>query len=358
MILMVVTPFIISTGIYNINNFMDKTIYQVVMMNVRNMTEAAVATDLSAFAKGTKISNIPIAMASAMATALIPGISSDFAKKDLKGVRDKVARSVKVTMLISIPAAVGIGVLAKPVMKVIFHQPETLDLASMLLTCMAVTVILYGLSTLTQAILQSIGRMNTPIINATAAVVIHAGIMAAMLIFLDEAYSLYYYVGATVLYALLLCVLNQISVRHYLGYRQEIDKTFLRPLLASTVMGAAAFLTYQGLYLLTKINVLSLAVSVGVSVLIYFLLIIRLQAVTEAELAGMPKGHMLIHFAKKLKLLKEEPQKEEPQKKKSQKQNSQKNRPDPLLEKQPVAFREKNSADQKSMTDEDYWLDD
>ena len=72
---------------------------------------------------------------------------------------------------------------------------------------------------------------------------------------------------------------------------------------------------------------------------------------------------MLIHFAKKLKLLKEEPQKEEPQKKKSQKQkpqkqNSQKNRPDPLLEKQPVAFREKNSADQKSMTDEDYWLDD
>ena len=30
MILMVVTPFIISTGIYNINNFMDKTIYQVV----------------------------------------------------------------------------------------------------------------------------------------------------------------------------------------------------------------------------------------------------------------------------------------------------------------------------------------
>ena len=358
MILMVVTPFIISTGIYNINNFMDKTIYQVVMMNVRNMTEAAVATDLSAFAKGTKISNIPIAMASAMATALIPGISSDFAKKDLKGVRDKVARSVKVTMLISIPAAVGIGVLAKPVMKVIFHQPETLDLASMLLTCMAVTVILYGLSTLTQAILQSIGRMNTPIINATAAVVIHAGIMAAMLIFLDEAYSLYYYVGATVLYALLLCVLNQISVRHYLGYRQEIDKTFLRPLLASTAMGAAAFLTYQGLYLLTKINVLSLAVSVGVSVLIYFLLIIRLQAVTEAELAGMPKGHMLIHFAKKLKLLKEEPQKEEPQKKKSQKQNSQKNKPDPLLEKQPVAFREKNSADQKSMTDEDYWLDD
>ena len=98
---------------------------------------------------------------------------------------------------------------------------------------------------------------------------------------------------------------------------------------------------------------LSLAVSVGVSVLIYFLLIIRLQAVTGAELAVMPKGHMLIHFAKKLKLLKEEPQKEETQKKKVQK-----NRPDPLLEKQPVAFREKNSADQKSMTDEDYWLDD
>ena len=53
MILMVVTPFILSTGIYNINNFLDNTIYQRIMMDYRKLDEAVVAMDLSVVAKGS-----------------------------------------------------------------------------------------------------------------------------------------------------------------------------------------------------------------------------------------------------------------------------------------------------------------
>ena len=291
MILMVVTPFILSTGIYNINNFLDNTIYQRIMMDYRKLDEAVVAMDLSVVAKGTKISNIPIAFASAMSSALIPGISSDFARKKMSGVKEKVAKSVKVTMMISIPCAAGIGVLAKPIMMVIFHQPES---------------IFYGLSTLAQAILQSIGRMKTPIINATAAVVIHAGIMIGTMMLLDEKYSLYCYVFSTVLYSLILCILNQCSVHHYLKYRQGAVKTFLLPILASVVMGAAAFGVYQGLYYLCKINIVALAAAVFVGVMVYFILIIRWKVVSEAELTGMPKGRMLAGIARKLRILRPE----------------------------------------------------
>lgn len=306
MILMVVTPFILSTGIYNINNFLDNTIYQRIMMDYRKLDEAVVAMDLSVVAKGTKISNIPIAFASAMSSALIPGISSDFARKKMSGVKEKVAKSVKVTMMISIPCAAGIGVLAKPIMMVIFHQPESLEISSVLLTCMAVSIIFYGLSTLTQAILQSIGRMKTPIINATAAVVIHAGIMIGTMMLLDEKYSLYCYVFSTVLYSLILCILNQCSVHHYLKYRQGAVKTFLLPILASVVMGAAVFGVYQGLYYLCKINIVALAAAVFVGVMVYFILIIRWKVVSEAELTGMPKGRMLTGIARKLRILKPE----------------------------------------------------
>lgn len=304
MILMVVTPFIISTGIYNVNNFLDNTIYQEIMMGIKHVEESLVATDLSSVAKGTKISNIPIALSSAMATALIPGISSDYVQGYFGGVKNKVAKSVKVTMLISIPCAVGLGVLSKPVMMVIFHQPETLDISSILLSCMAVSIIFYALSTLTQAILQSIGRMKTPIINASAAVIIHAAVMIGMMLFLNEKYSLYYYVSATVLYSFILCALNQISVHRYLKYSQEIDKTFLRPIAASIIMGAVAFGIYQGLYYLCGINILALAIAIGVGGIIYFVLIIQLNAVTEEELRSMPKGYMLVSVAKKMKIMK------------------------------------------------------
>lgn len=304
MILMVVTPFIISTGIYNITNFLDNTIYQQIMMGVRKIGEAAVSTDLSAISKGTKISNIPIAMASAMATALIPGISSDFAQGYLDGVKNKVAKSVKVTMLISIPCAVGIGVLAKPVMLVIFPQPASLEISSMLLSSMAVSIIFYALSTLTQAILQSVGRMNAPIINATASVIIHAAVMILMMLFLNEKYSLFYYVFSTVLYSFILCVLNQIAIHRHLQYRQEVDKTFIRPVVASTIMGAAAFGTYQGLYYLCKINIIALAIAIMVGMSVYFILIIRWNAVSEEELRSMPKGYMLVGIAQNTGIMK------------------------------------------------------
>ena len=338
MILLVVTPFIISTGIYNINSFLDNTIYQQIMMNVKGMEEAVVATNLSAIAKGTKISNIPIAMASAMATALIPGISSDFAKGNPEGVKNKVAKSIKVTMLISIPCAVGIGVLAKPVMKVIFHQPESLQISSILLSCMAVSIIFYALSTLTQAILQSIGRMNMPIINASAAVILHAGVMIAMMLFLDEKYSLFYYVFATVLYSFLLCVLNQIAVHRYLQYRQEVDKTFLRPVIASAIMGVIAFGIYQGLYYLCRINIISLAAAVLVSCAVYFILVIRWKAVSEEELCSMPKGQLLIRIAEKTGIMKEE--------------TTKKKRRRPAKKKRVKKRKNKPAKEQ-----DDYWLD-
>ncbi len=349
LILMVITPFIISTGIYNINTFLDNMIYQQIMMGVRHVQEALVATDLSSVAKGTKISNIPIALSSAMATALIPGISSDYVKGDLDGVKSKVAKSVKVTMLISIPCAVGIGVLARPIMMVIFHQPATLDISSMLLSCMAVSIIFYGLSTLTQAILQSIGRMRTPIVNASAAVIIHGVAMSAMMLLLDEKYSLYYYVFATVLYAFLLCVLNQISVHHYLKYRQEVDKTFLRPILASIIMGAVAFGVYQGLYYLCRINILSLAAAVVIAGSVYFIMIIRWKAVSEEEMRSMPKGFLLISIAKRTGIMKQEAVKSGSRKRKKRK--SRKRRKGKRSKAKPV---ERQLTEQ----DEDYWLDD
>lgn len=320
MIFMVVTPFILSTFVYNANTFINQTIYQNVMMGQKGLADTLVAAQMGIAGKAVKISNIPIALASAMASALIPGISSDFARKDLQGVRNKVAKSMKVTMLISIPAAVGIGVLAKPIMWVLYPQKESIDLASALLSLLAVSVIFYAMSTLSNAVLQSIGKLNSPVINAAIALVIQTIALVLMLLFLDEAYGPFYYIAAMVCYALLICILNAISIRRNLQYKQEFGRTFLRPLLSAVVMGAVAFGIYYGLYALVSINILALAVAVVVAVFVYFVLVIRMGAVTEDELRSMPKGHLILKIAKKMKLMKER---------------------DTIFE-----------------TDEDYWLDD
>lgn len=303
-IFLVVTPFILSTGIYNINSFMDKTIYQVVLMKAKDVVEADVAFDLSAYAKANKIANIPIAMSAAMASTMIPRLSGYIAKKQEDIARNQVERAIKITMFISIPSAVGLGVLSKPIMRVMFNQKASLNLSSSMLTVLAITVVLYGLSTLTQAVLQSMGHMNLPIINALIAVVVHAGLMVLFMLILPRGAMLYCYGAATILYALILCILNGMAVKKYLHYEQEIDRTFLRPAISSAAMGLIVLGVYEPLYLTIGSNMLALFVSVVIGIMLYFFLCIKWQAITEDELKALPKGHMIVKICRRTKLLK------------------------------------------------------
>ena len=94
-------------------------------------------------------------------------------------------------------------------------------------------------------------------INAAVALVAQTAALVLLLLFTDM--GLYSLVIATVLYSFLMCILNGISVKKELGYRQEVVKTFCIPFWASVIMGGAAFGVYHGLYRLLSVNVVCLA---------------------------------------------------------------------------------------------------
>lgn len=306
----VVTPFILSTCIYNLTTSLNQTIYLKMMVKYKEIDVIAATTELGIFSsKAVTISNIPIALASAMSAAIVPTIASTYAQGSVKQTKKKVAYAIKVTMLISIPAAVGIGVLARPVMMVLFPQLESLELASRLLMGLSATVVLYGLSTLTNAALQGIGKVNTPVINATIAIVIQTAVLVSILYYTD--WGVYGVMTATVLYSFFMCVLNNIFMKKYLGYKQEIDKTFARPVFSAVLMGAAAYGIYEGMsYVLALfmesayfMNLIAFATAALIGAMLYFVLVIKLKAVKESDLRGLPKGKMIIKAARKMKLL-------------------------------------------------------
>ncbi len=306
----VVTPFILSTCIYNLTTSLNQTIYLKMMVKYKEIDVIAATTELGIFSsKAVTISNIPIALASAMSAAIVPTIASTYAQGSVKQTKKKVAYAIKVTMLISIPAAVGIGVLARPVMMVLFPQLESLELASRLLMGLSATVVLYGLSTLTNAALQGIGKVNTPVINATIAIVIQTAVLVSILYYTD--WGVYGVMTATVLYSFFMCVLNNVFMKKYLGYKQEIDKTFARPVFSAVLMGAAAYGIYEGMgYVLALfmesayfMNLIAFATAALIGVMLYFVLVIKLKAVKESDLRGLPKGKMIIKVARKMKLL-------------------------------------------------------
>ncbi|MBR2038105.1 MAG: polysaccharide biosynthesis C-terminal domain-containing protein, partial [Lachnospiraceae bacterium] len=264
--------------------------------------------------KANPITNIPIAFAAAMSSAIIPTISGTFEKGNMEETRKKVGDAIKTTMLISIPAAVGLGVLAKSVVFILYPQPATLDMVARLLQILAISVVFYSLSTLTNGILQGSGYVNKPVIHATISLVIQTLVLVALLVF--TPLDIYALALAAVCYSLCMCILNGISIRRKLGYKQEVTRTFLIPVLAALVMGVVVFFTYAGmnfvmvsLGMLEKgtmhwgMNCVCLMPSILIAVIVYFVLIIKFGAVSRTELTAMPKGRSLVRVAEKLHLL-------------------------------------------------------
>lgn len=297
-----VTPFILSTFIYNFSTSLDETIYRKILKLVKGVDVAQIATWYGIYSgKAVVISNIPIAIASAMSAAMIPSISGKFATGDKKGTRAKVHTAILTTMLIAIPAAVGIGVLAKPVVSFLFPGQTSLDLAADLLRALSVTVVFYSLSTLTNAVLQGIGKVNVPVINAFVALIVQTVVLVPCLWYTDL--NLYSLAIAAIVYSLLMCILNGISVKKHLGYKQDIKKVFLLPAAASVVMGVVAYGVYTGLYAVIKNNVIALLPAIVVGAAVYGILILKMGVLTEDDILAMPKGKKLAGILEKLHMI-------------------------------------------------------
>lgn len=300
----VVLPFILSTAVYNLSSTVNNTVYTKWYLDVKELGAVDIYSRWGIFsAQALTISNIPIAFASAMASAMIPSVAQLAAARDIYGAREKIGLAVKTTMIISIPCAAGLLVLARPITGLLFTNKttEAEDLATRLLMALALSVIFYALSTLNSSILQGLGKVNTPIINAAIALVVQTGLSMGLLYW--TKLDLYSIAIANTAYSFLMCVLNQMAVRRAVGYRQEIVRSFLIPGIAAGFMGAAAWAVYEGLLLLTKSPRISVIPAILIAAAVYFVMLILMRGVTESELRGFPKGHVLVKVAKKCRLM-------------------------------------------------------
>ncbi len=297
----VVFPFIMSTAAYNLSASLNNKIYTNVMIGYKKMEEVAVYSDYGIFSGATKISNIPIAFASAMAAAIIPTVAQLVATKDIEGAKGRIHQAVKTIMIISIPSAIGLFALARPLILLLFPTQENMAQAVGPLMALASSVVFYALSTLSSSILQGIGRVNTPIINAVLALIIQTGVLVPLLYFTE--WNVYALVIASTVYSAAMCMLNHLSVRKTLGYHQEVIHTFVLPVVAAGFMGGGTWAVYEVLYMITKNNVIALIPSIVVGVILYFVLLLLFKGVDENELQAMPKGHLLVKYARKFRLL-------------------------------------------------------
>ena len=312
---LVITPFMLSGVIMNLTTSLNQTIYMRMLIDLKGAGEIATTTLYGIFSnKAVVISNIPISIATAVSSAIIPGISAAYARRDETGARRQVGNAIRITSIIAIPSAVGLAVLARPITMLMFPQMESLELASSLLSLLAVTVIFYSISTITNAALQSIGKMNLPLISAGIALVVQTVVLVLLLRFTDlDVRAL---VLVSILYSVMIFAVNQYYLRRFLGIRQDVRRDYLQPLVCAALMGAAAKAVYylvsmaaepvenlpKGFYFR---NLAATAAALLAAVLVYGYTMVRSGTIRRKDLLSMPKGQLLVRLMEKLHWLPE-----------------------------------------------------
>ena len=293
-----VVPVVVSSAIYNVNSVLDNGLL------AYNFKSLGMEEEFSSLwgvytVKYHLLINVPMAVSNALSSSLIPSVSRAVATGDRRMVKKKVAAAIRFSLLIAIPSAVGLTVLAGPVNNLLFSGDN--DLAVQMTLYGSIAVVFYSVSTVTNAILQGIDRMRLPIVHALTALVLHLAAMEVMvLVFHMGIFSM---VFANILFAVIMCFLNHRSIRKILGYRQEVKKTILLPAAASAVMGAAAVGVYKLIHLGIQSNAVCTLGAVAAAVAVYGVLLVKLGCLDEDELHQMPGGTRLLQMFRKLRLM-------------------------------------------------------
>lgn len=262
---LIVTPIIFSSFIYNINGYINGVMYSELAgrQGVNSEVVSTLYGEYSVYF--LTIINIPLTLAGAAPTSMIPEVSALYAQHRRKAARRKIDEATQLSMFISIPAAVGLAVLAYPITRLLF--PNTNGTAGTLLLIGAVTIIFNTNSNVSNGVLQGIGKANLPMWNAAIALVINVGLLVALLQL--TSLGIYAVLVATIVYSIVICILNDISMKKYIHYKNPWGTVYLCPLLASIPMGVAAGGIYYLLELVTGSNLIGLLFAIAIGGMIY-----------------------------------------------------------------------------------------
>lgn len=316
LLMITIFPIILSQTVYQISGIIDSTMFGHIMANkivpksvqevVHNYrqgqlyTESVRGTLMGIYGnKYRLLTNIPVAIASAIGAAIVPSIAMSLIQDDYEGIKSKTHAAIKFNMVIAIPSAVGMGVLAGPILQMIFR--DTYVLSANILRMGSVAIVFFALSTVTNAILQGVNKLYVPVINSAISLGIHIVLLFFTMKFTNM--GIFALVIGNISFAVVVCVLNAISLAKHISYKQEVIQTFIIPTISAILMGMVTLLAYKSLMMFTHSNTISTLLSLVIAVIVYFILLIAMKGISEEELEVIPKGYLIIKFLDKFKLL-------------------------------------------------------
>lgn len=290
-------PITISSAVMSLTDLIDVALIAARLQSPAVGMTAAQATTVYGIYTGQAINffNLPQTLITALAVSVLPTIASARAAQNFTKVSQTLGTTLRLTMLITLPAGTGFLLLSGPILRLFYSEGTAIGGALMAILGLAVPAV--ALVAVTNATLQAFGRIDLPLVSMFLG--------ALVKIFGD-----YYLIGlpavgiagapiSTAVCYWLIALLNLLQIGRLSHALPPLGKTVGRPLAAAVGMGAATYLCHTGLLRLldaapgAAADKLVTLLSIAVAVVAYGVLLLALRAVEREDVLLLPKGYKI-----------------------------------------------------------------
>ena len=287
-------PIIAGTAVFSITNLIDMGMVVRILQQIGFSEANARALYGQLSGKYVTLTTLPVTIS----TAVVPSIAASVKLKEKKQVRRKMALTYRISMIISVPAAVGISALGPQIIHMLF--PSASD-GGTLLTVGGVSIIFLALCQTSTGILQGIGHIKVPVVGAILGAITKV-ILNMVLIRIPSINVLGAVLSTTGCY-LVAGVFDVIMLSRLTGTKFDIMGSFLKPIIGSAAMAAATLGSYHVFYQLLQSNTIATLLAICIAVAVYGLVMLLIKGIVEEDLQTVPGGGKLIRVCRRLHLL-------------------------------------------------------
>jgi len=279
------TPIIIGMSIYIIANIIDMGMAADRIYASGAFTEAEVRGLVGQFTgKFILLTTLPVSLSMALSQAIIPEIAAAHVTGDSQAVRHKTNMALRLSMMLSIPSAIALAVMADPILRLLF--PRFPD-GGLLLQFGSASIIFLAMVQVLTGVLQGIGHMGLPIVGAFFGVLVK--IPVNYFLMAVPEINILGAVISTILCYVVAAVVNITYLYQATGIIPDVKDSFIKPLIAASAMGLVLYAVYNTLTWVIPSQVATIfALGVGAVTYVIFMFLIKGLKTQDINSAPLP----------------------------------------------------------------------
>ncbi|WP_273323309.1 putative polysaccharide biosynthesis protein [Vallitalea guaymasensis] len=295
-LIVIAIPITIVSAAYSIMNLIDSsTIYK--RLGAIFIDKQQAVDMYGQMGNAFTIVNVPLTISLALMISIVPAVSVAVAKNNTADLVAKIKLAIRFALLLALPAAVGLFLLAEPIMELLYPTSAGYEYLMLYAVCLIFIILGQALA----GILQGMGKYFFPLaslaISVFIKIIINYSLVASDL-------QLKGAIIGSICYYVVYVILNYLMIKRETKLKLNVIKIVVKPILSAGIMGLGVYVIYHGMYRLINSNTISTLLAIISGMIIYVIMLILTRTLQEEDFAFIPNNEKIIQKLKSMKLIK------------------------------------------------------